>query len=79
MPGNFVCRRQVEPRVKLLRAERRIISFSTEIYRRVEKISTIIGTLMEIENCQKRGQVLQGSRCWVKNHRMDFYLVREGD
>ena len=36
------------------------------------KISTIIGTLMEIENWQIRGQAPQDSLCWMKNHRMDI-------
>ena len=26
---------------------------------------------MEMENCQIRGQVSQGSRYWMKNHRME--------
>ena len=28
---------------------------------------------MEIENCQMRGQVSQGSRYWMKNHPMKFH------
>ena len=36
-------------------------------------ISTIIGTLMEIENCQIRGQVPQDSLYWVKNHWVDTH------
>ena len=39
----------------------------------LEKISTIIGTLMEIENCQILGQVSQDSPYWMKNHRMDIH------
>ncbi len=31
----------------------------------MEKISTFIGTLMEIENCQISGQVLQDSPYWM--------------
>ena len=38
----------------------------------LEKTSTIIGTLMEIENCQMRGQVPQESLYWMKNHRMNI-------
>ena len=66
-----------------VRAERSIIPYSTEKHRRnqathtsldvmLDKISTIIGTLMEIENCQILGQVSRDSPCWMKNHRMDF-------
>ena len=32
MSGNFICRHHVEPRVKLLLAERRIITYSTEMH-----------------------------------------------
>ena len=32
-----------------------------------------IGTLMEIGNCQKRGQVSQNSLYWMKNHLMDIH------
>ena len=32
---------------------------------------TIIGTLMEKENCQIRGQVSQSSRYWMKNHQIE--------
>ena len=39
----------------------------------LEKISTIIGKMMEIQNCQIRGQVSQDSRYWMKNHRMDTW------
>ena len=35
----------------------------------LEKISTIIGALMKIENCQMHGQVSQDSLFQVKNHR----------
>ena len=38
----------------------------------LEKILTFIGTLMQTENCQIRGQVLQGSLFWMKNHPMDI-------
>ena len=55
-----------------VRAERRIISYSSEIYRRYQdyryiftcnagEISMTIGTLMEIENCQICGQVSEDS------------------
>ena len=33
----------------------------------LEKISTIIGTLIEMENCQIRGQVPHGSLYWMKS------------
>ena len=36
-------------------------------------MSTIAGVLMEIENCQIRGQVSQGSRYWMKNNRMNLH------
>ena len=52
---------------------------STSLDVMLEKISTIIGTLMEIENCQIRGQVSQGSRYWMKNHRMDTHGPGETD
>ena len=45
---------------------------STTLDVMLEKISTLIGTLMETENCQIRGQVLQGSLYWMKNHPMDI-------
>ena len=28
---------------------------------------------MKIENCQIHGQVSQGSRYWMKNHRMEIH------
>ena len=58
---------------QIVRAERIIISYSTEIYRRYQHYKYIfgcgarqkhertIGTLMEIENCQIHGQVSQNS------------------
>ena len=56
-----------------MRAERSVIPNSTENFRRDQgyeyivgcnggEKSTIIGTLMEIENCQIRGQASLGSR-----------------
>ena len=39
----------------------------------LEKLSTFIGLLMEIESCQIRGQASLGSRNWMKNHRMDIH------
>ena len=67
-----------------LRAERRIISYSTEICRRYQNYryilwcnagekSKTIGTLMEVENCQIHGQVPQDSPYWMKNHQMDVH------
>ena len=74
--GNYICRHDVEPRVSLYVP--REASFpillkyidvtratSTSLDVMLEKTSTIIGTLMEIENCQIRGQVSQGSLCWI--------------
>ena len=57
------------------------IPFSREVHRRdkcckcmsgchVGKISTGVGTLMEIAGCQIRGQVSLRSRYWMKNDRM---------
>ena len=43
---------------------------STSLDVMLEKISTIIGTLMEIENCQIRGQVSHGAPHWMKNLQM---------
>ena len=37
-------------------------------------ILTITGMLMEIVNCQIRGQALPDSLYWVKNHRMDIHV-----
>ena len=37
------------------------------------KISTITGTLMEIANCQIRGQVSQDSPYWMQSHLMDIH------
>ena len=55
-----------------VRAERSIIPYSSEIHRREQSYKysgchvggklMIIGTLIEIENCQIRGHVSQGSR-----------------
>ena len=77
-------RHYIEPRVKLYVP--REASFpsrlkyidvtrtgSTSLDVMLEIILTTVGTLMEIENCQIRGQVLQGSRYWMKNHRMDIH------
>ena len=47
-----------------VRAERSIIPHSTEIRRRDQDYKYIIGTLMEIENCQML--------YWMRNHRMDI-------
>ena len=74
---------------RIVRAERRIISCSTEIYRGHQnnryilgciagEISTIVGTLMEIESCRMHGQVSQGSLYWIGNHLMDVHGP-EGD
>ena len=38
---------------------------STSLHVMLEKTSTIIGTLMKIENCPIRGQVSQGSLYWM--------------
>ena len=83
MSGNFIYRHHVEPRVKLYvpREASFPISLkyidvtratSTSLDVMLEKISTIIGTSMETENCQIRGQDSRGSRYWMKNHRKDF-------
>ena len=50
---------------------------STSLDVMLEKISTIIGTLMEIETCQTRGHVLQGSRYSDEKTTGWIYLVRE--
>ena len=81
--GNAIYRYRVEPRVKLYVP--REASFpvplkyidvtratSTSLDVMLEKISTIIGTLMEIENCQICGQVSQGSRYWMKKAPDEF-------
>ena len=39
----------------------------------LEKTSMTIGTLMEIENCQIRGQVSQDSLYWMQNHWTDIH------
>ena len=51
---------------------------STRLCNTVRSILTIIGTLMEIENCQTHGKVSHDSLCWVTNHRMDLH-GRGGD
>ena len=74
---NFVQRHQVEPRVKLYVSREALFhtplkyidvtrATSTSLDVMLEKISTIIGTWMEIENCHIRGQVSLGSRNWLK-------------
>ena len=70
--AQFIYRHHVEPRVKLHvpKEESFLISAkhidvtrttNTPLDVMLEKISTIIGTLMEIENCQICGQVSQDS------------------
>ena len=70
--GNFINRHHVEPRVKLYvpREESFPIPLkyidvtrttATSLDAMLKKISMIIGTLMEIENCQIHGQVSQDS------------------
>ena len=82
--GNIIQRHHVEPRVKLYVPREASFpiplkyidvtrSTSTSLDVMLEKISTTIGTSMDIENCQIRGQVLKGSRCWMENHRMDMH------
>ena len=79
----FIHRYHVEPRVELYVPTEESFPIplkyidvtrttDTTLNVMLEKISTIIGTLMEIENCQIRGQV---SRFTVldENHRMDFH------
>ena len=79
---------QVEPRVKLhvLREESFTIPLkyidetratNKSLDEMLEKKWTIIGTLMEIENCQKCGQVSQDSPFEMKNHPM--YIHSPGD
>ena len=83
--GFFFYCHHVEPTVKLYVP--REASFRTPLTRAtstsldvmLEKISTITGTLMEIDNCQIRGQVSLGSRHWMKNHQMDIHDPGERD
>ena len=71
--GNFIYRHHVERKVKLyvpreesFRIPLKMIDVtratSTPFDVMLEKISMIIGTLTEIENCQIRGQVSQDSQ-----------------
>ena len=39
------------------------------------KVSTIVGTLMEIESCQMCGQGSHDSRHWMTNHWMDVHCL----
>ena len=76
--GNFIYRHHVEPRVKLdvPREESFPIPLKyIDVTRTTDtsldvmlllKISMTIGTFMEIENCQIRGQVSQYSPYWMK-------------
>ena len=75
--GEFIYRHHVEHRVKLYVPREEFFlchwNMSTwpglQIHRWMycwRKISTIIGTLMEIENWQIRGQAPQDSLCWMK-------------
>ena len=79
--GNYIYRHHVEPRVKLYAPREESLPIplryiyvtsaaSASLDVMLEKISKIIGTLMQIENCQIRGQVSQGSLYWMRNHRM---------
>ena len=52
---------------------------STTLDVMLEKISTTIGTSMEIENCQIRGQVSQDSPYRTTNHQMDILVLEETD
>ena len=85
MSGNFIHRHHVEPRVKLLLAERRITPCSTEINTLTspeprERIwmscknaaSTIIGTSMGQETCLILGQVSLNLLCWKRNLQTDI-------
>ena len=80
--GNFIHRHHVEPRVKLYLP--REASFPiplkyidvtraarTSLDKMLDKISTIIGTFMEVENCHIRGHVSLGLLFWVREHRME--------
>ena len=75
--GNSIYRHHVEPKVKLyvpreasfpipLKYIGVTMATDTSLDVMLEKISTIIGTLMEIENCQIRGQVSQDSPYWMQ-------------
>ena len=77
--GDFICRHHVEPRAKLYvsREESFLVPLEyidvartthTSLDVTLEKMSKIIGTLMEIENCQIRGQVSQVLPYWEGNH-----------
>ena len=83
MSRNLIYRHHVEPRVKLysLREESfpvplKYIDVSrttqTNLDVMLEKISTIVGTLMEIENCQICGQVSLNLFHWKKNLQTDI-------
>ena len=80
----FSYRHHVEPRVKLYVPREEsftvplkyiVVTWTTDTSLDVmlERTSRTIGTLMEIENCQIRGQVSQDSPYWMKNHQMDIH------
>ena len=82
--GTFIYRHHVEASSQTVRADWRILPYSTEIHWRYQSYKYIIGcncgeniddnwNVDEIENCQIRGQVSQGSRCWMKKHRVDIH------
>ena len=84
MSANFVYRHHVEPRVKLYVTRKESFPIplkyidvtgatNTSLDVTLQKTSTIFGTLLEIENCQIRGQVSQVSPYSKKNHKMDFH------
>ena len=75
--GNFIFGRHVAPRVKLYVPREASFpiplnifdvtrTIDTSLGAMLEKKSMTIGTLMEIENCQIRGQVSQDSPCGTK-------------
>ena len=74
----------MEPRVKLYESTEESFlatlkyidvtrTTSTSLDVMLEKMSTIIWTLMEFETCQIRGLDSHDSLNWVRNHRMDTH------
>ena len=73
--GNFIYRHHVAPNVP---REASFLILPLQAHHWMKwwrNISTILGTLMEFENCQIRGQVSKDSLHWMKNHRMDILCL----
>ena len=77
---DFIHRHHVEPRVNLHLTREGSCPLPLECVDDHETHTSfdVFGE-KEIVNCQIRGQASLGSRCWMKNHPMDFYFPVRDD